>query len=127
MYARATYCDDRPMHTPGDDQLRDIRGHLLARSAELDDRVRRVNEDLGRNSAPVHRDHPDAAIVMENDEILHAVGDSASAEIGLISRALQRLEAGTYGTCERCGEKIEAERLRVVPYADVCRRCSPDG
>ena len=115
------------MHTPSDDQLRDIRSHLLARSAELDDRVHRVHEDLRRESAPLPRDHPDAAIVLENDEILHAVDDAANAELAQISRALERLEAGTYGTCEKCGEKIETERLRVVPYADACRDCSPGG
>jgi RNA polymerase-binding transcription factor DksA len=81
------------MRIPSDDQLRDIRGHLLARS----------------------------------DEILHALDGPANAIVAQISCALDRLEAGTYGTCETCGEKIEAERLRVVPYADACRRCSPDG
>jgi RNA polymerase-binding transcription factor DksA len=65
-------------------------------------------------------------LLARSAEVLHAVDDSASAEIAQIGRALERLEAGTYETCERCGEKIESERLRVVPYADVCRRCSPD-
>jgi DnaK suppressor protein len=113
------------MQTTSDDQLRDIRKHLLARSAELDGRVRRVHDDLRRESAPLPRDDPDAAIVLENDEILHAIDDSANAELALISRALERLETGTYGTCEKCGEKIEAERLRVVPYAVACGRCLP--
>ena len=38
----------------------------------------------------------------------------------------ERLEGGTYTLRERCGEEIDSERLRVVPYAAECRRCSPD-
>jgi RNA polymerase-binding transcription factor DksA len=54
------------------------------------------------------------------------VNESARAELGQIERALERLETGTFGTCEICGEKIDAERLRVVPYTGACRRCAPE-
>jgi len=115
------------MHIDKDEQLRAIRGRLLARSAELGERMHRVHDDLRRESVPLPRDAPDAAIVMENDEILKAVDEAARAEIAHIQHAVERLEAGTYGTCETCGEKIETERLRVVPYAVACRHCAPEG
>ena len=38
-------------------------------------------------------------------------------------RALTRLEAGTYGLCERCGSPIGAARLRAFPRATLCIRC----
>jgi RNA polymerase-binding transcription factor DksA len=37
-----------------------------------------------------------------------------------IERALTRIEAGTYGTCEACGRRIDAERLRARPAARFC-------
>jgi DnaK suppressor protein len=37
-----------------------------------------------------------------------------------IERALQRMDAGTYGICERCGKPIEKARVRALPYVDLC-------
>jgi RNA polymerase-binding transcription factor DksA len=109
-----------------DDTLRATREQLLARGAELRDRVRRVHDDLRREVTPLPGDAPDAAIVTENDEVLHALDDSARSELNAIDRALERLEAGTYGVCERCGEQIEQARLALVPYSAHCRRCAGD-
>jgi RNA polymerase-binding transcription factor DksA len=114
------------MHTLTDETLRSIRAGLLDREAELRDRMRRVQNDLRREVTPLPRDAPDAAIVLENDEILQAVDETARGEIKQIERALERVEAGTYGLCEECGKRIEAERLRAVPYAVHCRRCATD-
>ena len=40
-----------------------------------------------------------------------------------IDEALERMEEGTYGTCERCGEAIDPARLEAIPYAIRCVRC----
>ncbi len=40
-----------------------------------------------------------------------------------IADAFRRLEAGTYGVCERCGEEIPVERLQVEPFARYCVSC----
>jgi DnaK suppressor protein len=40
-----------------------------------------------------------------------------------VDHALQRIEAGTYGTCERCREPIPAERLEALPAARLCIGC----
>jgi DnaK suppressor protein len=114
------------MQTINDETLRFIRQGLLARDAELHDRVRRVQDDLHRHVTPRTADAPDAAVVVENDEILQAVEEFARGEIRQIGRALERLEAGTYGICDGCGQHIDVERLRVVPYALHCRNCAPD-
>jgi RNA polymerase-binding transcription factor DksA len=41
-------------------------------------------------------------------------------ELHDVEYALGRLDAGTYGTCEECGEPIPDERLEVVPAARFC-------
>jgi DnaK suppressor protein len=114
------------MPTSNDEHLRSIRERLQARNAELQERIRRVNDDLRREVTPLPRDAPDAAVVMENDEILQAVDEAARGELRQIGRALERLGTGTYGLCETCGKRIEAERLRVVPYALQCQHCAQD-
>ncbi|NKE73816.1 TraR/DksA family transcriptional regulator [Candidatus Manganitrophus noduliformans] len=40
-----------------------------------------------------------------------------------IADAFRRLEAGTYGVCERCGEEVPVERLKVEPFARYCVPC----
>ena len=40
-----------------------------------------------------------------------------------VSTALQRLDDGAYGWCERCGGPIPVERLAVFPWATSCVRC----
>jgi RNA polymerase-binding transcription factor len=37
-----------------------------------------------------------------------------------IDRALEKMDAGTYGFCERCGKPIEKARVRALPYVDLC-------
>jgi len=40
------------------------------------------------------------------------------------NRALERVEDGTYGTCESCGKAIPVERLEVLPYSTLCVECA---
>jgi len=43
-----------------------------------------------------------------------------------IQDALRELAAGSYGTCQRCGQPITAERLRATPTTRRCRTCRDD-
>jgi RNA polymerase-binding transcription factor DksA len=38
--------------------------------------------------------------------------------------ALQRLDAGTFGRCEECGQPIAVARLRALPHARTCIACA---
>lgn len=40
-----------------------------------------------------------------------------------VERALERLDEGSYGWCERCGDPIPVERLAAFPSATLCVRC----
>jgi DnaK suppressor protein len=40
------------------------------------------------------------------------------------NRALERIDAGTYGICESCGKSIPIERLEVLPYSTLCVECA---
>jgi DnaK suppressor protein len=41
-----------------------------------------------------------------------------------VEHALMRVDAGSYGLCERCGEAIPVARLEVLPYTTFCVDCS---
>jgi RNA polymerase-binding transcription factor DksA len=46
--------------------------------------------------------------------------EQVEAELHDVERALERLDAGTYGSCEACGKPIEPERLEALPAARYC-------
>ena len=115
--------DAGAMNISSDEALRSTRSQLVARGDELRDRVRRAREDLARAAAPLPQDLPEAAIHVENDEILEAIEESALSELASIDLALERIEAGTYAKCDDCGREIPAERLRLVPHATRCWDC----
>ena len=51
---------------------------------------------------------------------------SATRESKLIKKikqALERIENGTYGICESCGEEISVKRLKARPVTTQCIEC----
>jgi RNA polymerase-binding protein DksA len=52
-----------------------------------------------------------------------ALSASARQAVEEIDRALRRMDAGTYGACERCGKKISVARLEALPFAALCIEC----
>ena len=42
------------------------------------------------------------------------------AKLRDVERALEKLDEGTYGTCDVCGRPIGAERLEAIPWAVLC-------
>lgn len=46
--------------------------------------------------------------------------DVVTAELLAVETALERLDAGTYGTCESCGAPLDDEVLAVDPLAAAC-------
>jgi DnaK suppressor protein len=43
-----------------------------------------------------------------------------------IERALRKIEEGSFGTCEECGEEITVKRLEARPETTLCIRCKED-
>jgi len=52
-----------------------------------------------------------------------ALRENEQLNLKQIERALERLEKGTYGVCERCGKRIPEERLQALPQATLCTGC----
>lgn len=43
-----------------------------------------------------------------------------------IDAAIVKMEKGTYGECDRCGQTIDPARLKAVPYANLCIKCKTE-
>ena len=52
-----------------------------------------------------------------------ALRDKDVAHLAQVEAAIERLEAGTFGTCIRCGSPIAVERLEALPWAAHCIDC----
>ena len=52
------------------------------------------------------------------------VGRSLEAGLERTERALAKLDAGTYGICDRCGQPIAERRLEAMPDSVLCVRCA---
>ena len=52
-----------------------------------------------------------------------ALRDRADHQLALVDEAIARLDAGTFGTCVRCGRRIAIERLEALPWAARCIDC----
>lgn len=50
--------------------------------------------------------------------------ESANNDLRQVDAALDRLAAGSYGTCVACGKAIPVERLEARPFADRCVPCA---
>lgn len=85
-------------------------------------RIRRfLQEQLHEREAILRDVAPTAAPNV--DPVSWATAQATQRVMDQITAALDRLEAGTYGRCIRCGGAIVAARLDVMPYAENCIDC----
>ena len=57
------------------------------------------------------------------DPVAYQTVASTRMVVEQITAALNRLDAGTYGRCTRCGGPIALARLEVLPHAAACIEC----
>ncbi len=103
--------------------LKQRRQTLMARMEYLDTRLHVIDDELDSHNSP---DWEELAVEREADEVLEGMGMSGLEEMRAITAALERMDAGEYGTCVSCGEKISEERLDVLPYTPFCRTCAAE-
>ncbi|HHV07136.1 MAG TPA: conjugal transfer protein TraR [Firmicutes bacterium] len=106
------------------DRLQKEKDRLLLRTEKIKERGlgQRQSDVIGELS--MYDNHP-ADVGSETFERGKDIGlwDNAQRLLAQVDHALERLEEGFYGTCERCKEEIESARLDVAPWATLCRFC----
>ncbi len=100
-----------------------IRESLTGRYEEIQNRLSKIVRDRRHVNKPLEKDFAEQAIETENDEVLDALDAGIRAEMSQIERTLERIDAGDYGICIDCGEKIPEKRLLAVPEAIRCVFC----
>lgn len=93
---------------------------LVARRTAL---IESLSGELDVLSDRIDGDSADAATDAVHEAVSSELADIESRELAQIERALGRIRAGFYGTCEECEQRIPVERLNVLPYTTHCVRC----
>ncbi len=100
------------------------KARLEADQARLVDHTGETMSESTSELSDFDTNHPgDSGNVLvdrEKDEALQANLDGMLAQV---HDALQKIENGTYGACDRCGKQIGEARLEALPYATFCIDC----
>jgi RNA polymerase-binding transcription factor DksA len=109
--------------------MTDPRARLeLERRVTLD-RLAALRADFGgiveasRDSNADDEHDPEGSTIAFERSQVGALAQQAEQHLVEIEAALERLRAGVYGVCERCGRPVPDERLEARPVARTCVRC----
>ena len=100
--------------------LKEQRAHSVAVLSGLEDELTGLMRDSGDGAGQDQADM--GATSFERDHEL-TVLNSERDKLAQIERALQRINDGTYGVCESCGNPIGKLRLMAFPRATLCMTC----
>jgi DnaK suppressor protein len=107
-------------------QIASIREELVEERATLLAQVRDLDAEADVNNwreGGFDDDPADAGSASFERETAQSLSKHARSLLSQIDDAMRRMDAGSYGTCERCGETIEVARLEALPYATLCMDC----
>jgi DnaK suppressor protein len=71
-------------------------------------------------------DPTDRAAIETDRNFLLRVKDRERKLIIKLDEAIKRVDGGTYGICERCGEEISEKRLEARPVTTFCIECKTE-
>jgi DnaK suppressor protein len=101
-----------------EEQREHLRTELVSLGADPDSDELRFADDAGFADRSHNTEERSRAI---------SVASALRSNLRAVERALTKVEAGSYGRCERCGGPIAPERLDALPWATLCIRCKQEG
>lgn len=97
---------------------------LRRREQELRELLRAANDaSIGGEFPGEVLDFKDVAAEDTRAQVDEVAQAHAVGELDRIAAALRRVDLGTYGLCEDCGEPIDERRLRALPATPFCTAC----
>jgi DnaK suppressor protein len=120
MVLKAAAMPAKPMKKDASEKVR--KSLLFKRDELLHDlaKNREVSEETVDESA---QDMADRATSAYTKEFAYSLSESDRKILLLIDEALERLNAGIYGTCINCSQPVQEKRIEAVPWARHCLDC----
>lgn len=104
--------------------MRSIKQDLEEQRSALTDSIKALGSERDHEQRrEIVKDPYGAASITHDDEISVAVADHRARQLAEVTRALEDINAGRYGTCRECGQPIAKARLKVMPFATRCVAC----
>ena len=104
--------------------LASVREELETKRRQLHHRLTKIRADIQRHQGPLDPNRSEQATELENAEVLDKLEISTRHELELVTWAVARIDAGTYGECAECGDPIAPRRLEAMPFAVLCVACA---
>ena len=108
-------------------ELDELRDRLLAERVELEEQLATLEENTFAASqsdmsgeVAFDDETADAGTATFERERDLSIENNVRDLLAKIDRAIRRMDAGTYGLCDRCGKPIEKARIKALPYVDLC-------
>ncbi|HEY4937624.1 MAG TPA: TraR/DksA C4-type zinc finger protein [Actinomycetota bacterium] len=112
------------------DSLGTIRKRLMEQREELQNQLTAIEESAtGLSQSEMSgevsydEDFADAGSFTFEREKEFSIANNVTDLRSKTDRALHRIEEGSYGTCESCGQPIESARLKALPHVTLCLKC----
>ena len=116
----------RTKGTTTQEQIQGLKKALLQARSVILKELSPAGSRLAENPVEVEADVIDQS-ANDLERTLHLVlRERGRSKLKAIDEALERIEDGTFGFCEDCGEKIPLRRLEVMPFATTCRDCKSE-
>jgi DnaK suppressor protein len=98
------------------EDVRRLTAEIEAAADEIEQLLRQGGEGAGNDQADV------GSHTFERDHEM-SLQKNAVDNLRLVEEALERIEDGTYGLCQSCGQPIGKMRLLAFPRATLCLEC----
>jgi RNA polymerase-binding protein DksA len=112
------------------DSLGTIRKRLMEQREELQNQLAAIEESAtGLSQSEMSgevsydEDFADAGSFTFEREKEFSIANNVTDLRSKTDRALHRIEEGSYGICESCGQPIESARLKALPHVTLCLKC----
>jgi RNA polymerase-binding protein DksA len=114
---------DETIEIPNPTFVEEFGGRLRKDREALLHTLALTDDELVTMEAHQAGDRVDDAATEVVGAILSRLQDQQRYELDEVDEALVRLEYGTFGLCEGCGQQVPLSRLRAMPTARYCLAC----
>ena len=101
-----------------------LREMLLEEEQQLLREIASIGATVRTGEVEVEIEEGDPEVIEREKNV--ALLNALENRLASVRAALQAMEKGTYGICERCGTEIPIERLEVYPDASLCVKCQAE-
>ncbi len=105
-------------------ELQGLVERVKGKVSELEAEALRPASGPAGNPDEVPAHEADPSVRMAEESVALTILGSEETVLAEATAALARLDAGTFGRCEKCGQAITKTRLKAVPYARHCIPCA---